>query len=305
MRLLRGPVFRYLFIALVAAYLALTFMLPPNPQAMERYQISSTTLRLIQTTVTLPLIGIWIIGAYGYSRLREYGALLGAAQEAKSVNYIAGGLMVLALGQPAQNVASTGLRYLGRQNPSIEAGTIIAVNYLNLAIALAAFLCISYGVRRLIDLKKIRIPAKAAHYHIIGFTALSISYTYFVLRFAFQEGGTSLSYHMPLWLVLSTLVLPFVYAWSIGLYAAFMMYLYNSKLKGLIYRRGWMLMSLGLTFIIATSVFLQYLTSLMVQFNRLSITTVLLIVYGLLFVMAAGYILTALGAKRLQKIEEV
>lgn len=305
MKLPRGPAFRGVFVFLVVGYLLLTFLLPPSQESLARYQISPGTLRLLQVSVALPLIAIWAAGAYGFSRLRDYAQLIGGAKEAKSVEYIAGGLMILALGQPLQSTAAAGLRYLARSNPSLETLTVVSINYLHLVIALSAFLCINYGVRRLVDLKKIRVPALAVHLHIVAFTALSMSYTYFVLRYGFPDGGVSESYRLPLWVVLITLVLPYVYTWSIGLYAAYLMYLYNSKLKGVIYRRGWLLISLGLTAIIATSFFLQYLMTLADQINRLSIAATLVLVYGLLIVMAAGYLLVAFGARRLQKIEEV
>ena len=231
--------------------------------------------------------------------------MISAAAEAKAVRLIAGGLMILALGQPLQYTLSGVLRYMGRQNPALEAAAVISINYLYLAIALAAFICINYGARSLVDLKKVHVPPLAVHAHILGLAVLSISYTYFVLRFGFPNGNVSESYRMPVGLVLATLVLPYIYTWSIGLHAAYLMYLYNTKLKGVIYRRGWLLMSLGLSAIIAASFLLQYLTSLTTQINRLSIMAVLLLVYGLLIVMAVGYVLVAIGAKRLKKIEEV
>lgn len=305
MRLSGGPLFKPLFVGLVVAYLLMTFLLPPNPESLERYQLSPTSLRLIQTTVALPLVAIWVAGAYGYSCLRNYGQLISATDEAKAVRLIAGGLMIIALGQPLQYTLSAGLRYVARQNPAFETAAVISINYLYLAIALAAFLCISYGTRSLVELKKIHVPPLAIHAHILGLAVLSISYTYFVLRFGFPSDSISESYRMPVGLVLATLVLPYIYTWSIGLYAAYLMYLYNATLKGVIYRRGWLLMSLGLTAIIATSFLLQYLASLTAQISRLSIMAVLLLVYGLLVLMAVGYVLVAVGAKRLKKIEEV
>jgi hypothetical protein len=110
---------------------------------------------------------------------------------------------------------------------------------------------------------------------------------------------------MPLWLVLGTLVIPYTYTWFVGMLAAYEMFVYNSVLKGVIYRKSWSMVSYGLCIIILSQVVVQYLTTLTRQLARLHILSVIEVVYGLLFLMAAGYIVLAYGLKKLQKIEEV
>jgi len=65
------------------------------------------------------------------------------------------------------------------------------------------------------------------------------------------------------------------------------------------------LLALGITIVIISSIIIQYVTTLMNNGNDLSFGSLLLLVYGLLIVEAAGYALIAYGARRLKRIEEV
>lgn len=296
---------RYIFGCLALVYLGLTLLLPADPAVMDRYDLSAGTLHLIQLSVALPLVLIWSAAAYGYSRLRTYGRLIANSVEGRSVSRVANGLLVLALGLPLQYIIVAILQYIMRLQPGLESVLTIIINYIGLVVPLVAFVWVAAGVRQLADAHHLRPSVGVVHGHVLILALLSISYTYLVLRFAFLNGGVAASYRMPVWLVLATLVMPYVYTWSIGLYSAYTMFLYNTTLKGVIYRRAWMLLSFGLVGVIVVQIITQYLTTLTVQLDRLSFNVILLVVYGLLLLMAAGFVSVALGAKRLQKIEEV
>jgi len=57
--------------------------------------------------------------------------------------------------------------------------------------------------------------------------------------------------------------------------------------------------------VILTSITLQYVTTLTDRLTHLRISAVLIILYLLLIMLALGYVMIALGAKKLRKIEEV
>jgi hypothetical protein len=90
----------------------------------------------------------------------------------------------------------------------------------------------------------------------------------------------------------------------LGLIAAFDLHVYTGKVKGLIYRKGWTQVALGIAWIIVTIIILQYISAVSARVGNMSLGWVLLLVYAILGVMAVGYILIALGAKKLMRIEE-
>jgi hypothetical protein len=102
-----------------------------------------------------------------------------------------------------------------------------------------------------------------------------------------------------------TLVAPYLYAWFLGFVAAYEIYLYSQKASGIIYRRAWAWLTAGLLTVICTSIAMQYLSTMAERLSHLRLTGILVAVYILLLVMAAGYILIAVGSKQLRRIEEV
>jgi hypothetical protein len=93
--------------------------------------------------------------------------------------------------------------------------------------------------------------------------------------------------------------------WLLGFYALADLQAYSVKLRGILYRRGWQQLIGGLGSVILTSILLQYLTTLTSWITSLSLNGILLLLYGLLFLLAGAFIVLALGAQKLTKIEEV
>jgi hypothetical protein len=93
--------------------------------------------------------------------------------------------------------------------------------------------------------------------------------------------------------------------WAVGIFAAYNINLYRQKVAGIIYRRSWGYLAMGLGWLIVTSIIFQYLTTLTARLTHLSIYWLLAIVYILLLVLSAGFVLVAIGARKLKKIEEV
>jgi hypothetical protein len=90
-----------------------------------------------------------------------------------------------------------------------------------------------------------------------------------------------------------------------GLLAAYEIYVFSKHTKGLLYKRALNSLAAGITIAIMTSIVLQYIASDTTHIRKITFNALLLGVYLLLTVYAAGFGLIALGAKRLKKIEEV
>ncbi len=110
---------------------------------------------------------------------------------------------------------------------------------------------------------------------------------------------------MPNLLIILTLAIPYLYYWYRGLVATYNLYHYQKHVKGQVYKGSLSLVAYGIATIIATSILIRLLVTISARITTLSLTPLLLIIYGFLVIAALGYVLIALGAKRLRRIEEV
>jgi hypothetical protein len=150
------------------------------------------------------------------------------------------------------------------------------------------------------------MPRQGVHFMLVLFALVCVGYTSLVVHFAFSgDLGAGSIYKMPLSLALLTLIVPYIYTWFVGMMAAYEMLVYNAALKGVLYRKSWSMVSVGLGLIILSQITIQCVTTLTRQLSQLHIASILQIVYSLLFLMAAGYIVLAIGVRKLQRIEEV
>ncbi len=101
-----------------------------------------------------------------------------------------------------------------------------------------------------------------------------------------------------------TLGIPYMYTWFLGLYSASELQAYSQKVAGVVYRKGWNLMIVGVLSFVFLSIILQYLSTLTTWLASLTLYEVLLLLYVLLLLFIAAFIVFALGARKLMKIEE-
>lgn len=269
---------------------------------LHRYHITAGQLRWLDITIILPLAAIWGAAFYGYHKLSTYSRLIRQAKDGRQIAKLTKGVLILVLGLPLNSIISQILKLIGVHHTSFTAATAIVANYVSLVIPLVAFAVIGHGARGLSIFAKQR-PAYAATQVLAGvLIVVGVLYGYFI-----SLPGAHLNeyYHLKPTIVLITLVIPYIYTWFLGLLAAYELHLYSRKITGVIYRQGWDYLAYGLGAVIITSILLQYFTTLTMRFQTLSLGAVLAMVYGLLAVMAVGYVLLSVGAKKLTKIEEV
>jgi len=291
--------FGYLFALII--YAGFTLLPAPSPITLAQYHLSALELRLIDVTIIILLAGIWFAGFYGYAKLRTYSQLIRGSKDGKPVAWLTHGILLLALWLPISMVISAILNYISLRHLSLLPATTIIDNYIGLLFPLAAFLFISKGARGLTDLARQRPNFWALH-------VVAIVLVYIGLIDAHLVAATSnrdAVYHLSIWLILTTLVAPYIYMWLIGLIATYELYRYRLKAQGIVYRSSWTLLSLGMGWLIVLSIALQYLTTITSRLSSLSIYWLLIIIYSVLLVLSVGFILIAAGARKLQKIEEV
>lgn len=296
-------------ILFIMLYAGLTFGVEPDTDTLERYQLTPGGLRILLLSIALPLVVIWYAAFYGFAKFKAYSALIKQSPEGRAYRQLANGLMVLAIGLPLTSVVSAGLRNVTRSTPDITAAATITENYLGVVIALVAFTLIGRGARLLLALhhKKPTIPSKALA--ITGVLLVGGLFAYLALKNPAAQAPTATSeeaiYYLPDWLIVATIILPHLYVWYNGLTAAYYIKLYRTHVKGVLYKQSLRFLAWGIAAVIISSMLLQYFTAMSNVLMNLNLGPLLGIIYVLLIVISAGYILIAIGAKRLQKLEEV
>ncbi|HSX29554.1 MAG TPA: hypothetical protein VLE73_03265 [Candidatus Saccharimonadales bacterium] len=307
-RILRGQVTKpelyiYIFVLLVAAYVVLALALPPNQATLKKYDLTESELRLLSLTLIVPLIIIWFTALYGYLRFKAYAEVIKTSNEGTSFNHLADGLMVLAFGMPVTAIISSVLGEMMRQHNNLTPVATICRNYISLLFFIVAFVLIAKGANGLMQTLRPQAPAYPRYG---GFGVLVLSSVFTAMVIGRPESGNSGSiYYLPDWLIVLTLVIPYLFVWCTGLLAAYHLYVYKSRVRGTIYKQAFNNLALGIAAIVVISIVLQFLTTITEQLNRLHLTPILLILYVLVGLYAVGYGLVARGAKKLRKIEEV
>jgi hypothetical protein len=112
-------------------------------------------------------------------------------------------------------------------------------------------------------------------------------------------------YYLSTPLLITTLVIPYLFTWFVALLSAYEFGLYARFAKGLLYRHALHQFSYGLVLVIAGSVANQFVDNTFGEKVGRSLGLLLLVGYAILATTAVGLIMMALGTKKLKKIEEV
>lgn len=290
----------YIYVCFVLLYLA-SFLAPRAISNVAVSELSTLQYRLLSMTVAIPLCVIWFAAFYGYVKLKAYADMVRNTPDGRHVMKLAAGILILAIGLPVSSLAGSAVSIVGQQAPDWTPFTVIVKNYVALLFPLASFIFISKGARGLSEITKQRPTYRAVNIMTVLFIAIGISYCAVI----FNSTAIPTAYHLPTWLVMVSLVGPYLYMWFTGVLAAYELYLYSRKAPGKLYRKTWSLLAGGLGGIILMQVAVQYLTIMTASTTQMKLLRLLVIVYVLLLGLAVSYMMVAAGSKRLQKIEEV
>jgi hypothetical protein len=285
--------------------MALVLLGPIDPAVLHKYGITVGVARLLNLTVVVPIVLIWMTAFYGYTKLRQYAISVAGSTEGAPLRTLTNGLLVLVMSLPFVASASSGLTYLAVHNPGFAQESAIIRNYLNVVSAVLAFYLIGKGAEALAKLVKRKTMSFDSQTWTFGFIIISSLFSWLVISHHSVVGARGSTYYLPDWLVIVTIVIPYLYVWYRGMMAAYCLYFYQKNVKGQLYKQALSYCSGGIAMVIVTSIFIQLLTVFTARLNRLNLTPVLIIIYLLILVYAVGYILIAKGAKKLKTIEEV
>ena len=292
---------------LALIYIVLIFVLPANEATLRTHHLSAWQYRLTLLAVTLPLVLAWVVAFVGYARLREYVQLVRKTPEGVHFDKLATGTAWLAWSLPLPAIVVLLLGGLANHWPGFYATSIIISNYLELALPLVAFSIIGVASRGLVNQAKLKISLLSSRLIMLLLLAAGVLYCYL----AFQHldlsslGSTHNPYFLPLWLMVLSLIIPYLYAWFVGLVAAYEITLFSRQTTGVLYHQALRLLALGLVVIIASSIAQQYISGVQPRTNHL-IFGYHMVLSSIFYVLSGvGFALLAIGANRLKKIEEI
>lgn len=294
--------------AVIGFYSWVTITAPVDQTTLDKYNISATQLKLLLVTIVVPLIFIWASAVFGYASFKRYALIIKKTADGQGVLKIANGLGLLALQLILTSLIRAVFGARGEENSLLSANTVTTINaYLSIALTLGAYYLIFQGGR---ELKKL-VGSKQkplAGWQLGTYGLLAAAYVLFSVLHKLgpaPDETRAIIDILPLPLLLVTYVLPFLVIWYLGLSGALSLRQYQLKVPGVIYKQIFGGLATGIYVIIVASMFSQFLGAFSSQFEGASLAPILIILYSLIAVIAAGFLYVASSARKLRKIEEV
>lgn len=295
----------YLFAIFIVIYLYDSLHISANNPALKHYHLSVLSLALLTLTVVIPYVLIWIVALGGYLSLRNYARSIRQSSDGSSLLWLAYGLFWLVLWLPVNTLLSSLLKHLTAMHPgfTITAQRIDA--YVSIVMLAIAYVLMYIWSQRILMTEltkdKKRRPSLARPVFYVVYAALSALYIYLVFRGPVGHG--QVVPYLPDSMLLLTVVVPRLLMWFFGLQAIWNLYVYTRYVPGLLYKAAFKYMTIGLGLVTVALVLLGYLST-MHSIANLDLQHILVIVYGLLVIMAGGFVVMMVGARKLQRIED-
>lgn len=287
-------------------YVVLIFVLPVNQAVMHAYKLSAFEYRMLLLLFNLPNIIAWLAAFIGYAKLRQYVRLVKQTPEGLYFDKLATGTAWLAWGLPIPAITTLLLGSLANSWGGFFPASVIIANYLKLIFPLVAFSIIGAAAHGLINLAKVKFGFVSSRVIALLFLAGGVVYSLLVLKHFSNLSLTSTQnpYFLSIWLMVLTVMVPSLYTWFVGVLAAYEITLFSQQTRGVLYRQALHMLVAGLLIIIASFIALQYMRGIqpVVSYSTFDYHKVLSSIFHL--VGGGGFVLLAIGAGRLKKIEE-
>jgi hypothetical protein len=299
------------YFAIAVVYLIAPLFTPLSAASLERFpEFASNPLfaRLVQLSVSLPVLFIWLSAVYGVSKFKSYAHSIKDSEDGKGLNVVATGLTVLVFGGLAMSAfgALWSLILGSAPNPT----RTITTNYLNLAYNFIGFAIMLKGSGRLVELVKAKAEVKKSiMVSIVPFAAFAGLYAWLTFHNPYRnmtpQPGRISSLYLPDPLIVLTLMIPYILMWATGSLTAINLMTYRKLAKGTIYKQALSRLALGTFLVIVFSISMQLLGTAASAFANLDLSGILAFIFVILIAYACCYLVIASGARKLKKIEEV
>jgi hypothetical protein len=291
---------------LIILYVLLIFFFPVSKSA-SNYNLTDLQYRIVHVSLAIPGLLAWLAAFAGYGLLQEYAKTIEQTEEGVHFERLTAGAAWLAWSLPISVLAVVMLGGIARVWPGFTTAAVIIEDYVSLLLPLVAFSMIGAATRSMINHAGIRLNLSNARLIMFLFLALGVTYCLFTFRQLNPTGlgSTNNAYHMPVWLIVTTIIVPYLYAWFVGLLAAYEIALYSKQVSGVLYRQALRLLAGGLITVILALICLQYMSAVQLLSGGLVIDYRILLLWLFRIISIGGFVMMAIGAFRLRKIEEV
>jgi hypothetical protein len=297
------------FALLIVAYTVLNAVLPPDAESLTRYNLTSAAARALRLTLVIPLIIIWTLTMYGYLRFKNYAQSIVQGQDGPALSHIADGILALALWLPLSSILTNAATYVSHRYPQLTQESVIVRNYIGIGLLLLAVYLLWRGSERLLSATRIELTQHQNDKIHLLVLFLSTVFAYLTLfnpsKNTPPASHTVALYYLPDWLLILTIIIPYTLIWFYGIRAVANVRIYARQVRGVIYRSALGYLANGLAFSIGSLLLLRYLGSFTAWLSSLALKPLLIVLYLLIFVVGISSVLLAIGARKLQKIEEV
>lgn len=274
---------------------------------MDVYHLSGFEYRVISFATALPGFLVWFAAFIGYAKLLDYARSIRKTPEGVYFKQLAIGCAWLAWSLPVTKTLSSVLSGMVEVWPGFHDASIIIGNYVGLILPLIAFSIIGVASRGLINDAKLRLSQTSMRAIMLLFIVAGVSFCYFTFKHLGHDGlgSTDNPYYLPTWLLVLTLIIPYLYAWFVGILSAWELALFGRNIGGHLYRKAVLYLVSGLGIVIFSSIAIQYIGSVQPRVGYLLLNSKLFLTLLFRILQGVGFGLMAVGAVRLKKIEEV
>jgi hypothetical protein len=292
----------YLLVALCSVAYVLLSIWSPSSTADRLYHLTNLQKAFLQLSILGPAIVIWFVALTGAVTFRRYAVVITGGAEAQGLRLISVGLLWLVVYVVTLSLSGAALPYFMH---SSWLPTLITIrNHLPVLSSLIAFGLICWGTHKLRASAQFKVWTATTTVLLIVMAAVAGLFVWAFLTITPEPGASGIpQYTLPPQVLVFTVVLPYCWAWFMGLLAALNIVRFARRVKGVIYRQALRDLAAGIAVVVALVALLQ----LVVLSNRfliqLSLGALLLLVYGLLAIMAVGFWYVRSGARKLMKIE--
>jgi hypothetical protein len=300
--ILRDPASQLALGAGITAWLAYALMTLLGPQAANTYHISGLQLVIIQITIILPVLAIWLTAIYGVLRFKQYARLIDSSPDGQALNHLTNGLIVFIVSLILQTLLGV-LRRFAVGTDYLDTSVFLH-NHLPLLLYLIGAAMIFQGSARLARLVGESTTWRRHLPLIVLFLLVAALFgRYFYTNLSHTVIGGIPNFSLPGKWPFYTMAIPYLAVWLIGLLSITNILAYTRKVKGILYRLALRNFAYGTMMVVSFTIILQILTFSATAFSQLSLGAVLIIVYLLLGFYAAGFALIGQGAHKLRRIE--
>jgi hypothetical protein len=292
---------------LAVVYVLLLFLLPASSATMREYHLTALEYRVAAFAVAIPSLLTWFAAFIGYAKLREYAHSVRKTPEGISYDQLAGGVTWLAWSLPVGVLIPQLLNALAGSHPGFRGTATIVSNYIALLMPLIGFSVIANASQGLLASIRAKLSLANARFIILAFLVLGVLYCFLVFRNLNLSslGSSNNPYYLPAWLLVISVIVPYLYTWFMGLLGSYEITVYRTHIRGVLYKQALGLVVGGLITVILSSMALQYVTSVQPRIGHLVFNDRLLFITLFQIIGGVGFVLLGIGASRLKKIEEV